>query len=279
MMRNLLAAGAALFALQGAAPAAAQETTNDAPFAGAYVGGTIGWSVQPNDVGEFLEFDRNGDGRFGDTVATATGANAFSPGFCNGAARASTPIGCNNDKNGLDYYGRIGIDAQRGPFVVGVVGEFGKAEINDSVSGFSTTPASYTLRRSLDWEATIRGRLGFAFDTTLFYGTFGPGYARLNNEFFTTNTANAFSTNGDDRRWGITGGGGVEQKLTENISFGMEYMFHRYEDDDFRVYVTRGTAPATNPFVLAPNTAGTTIRRGFDYFRWHSIRGTLSFRF
>lgn len=279
-MRYLTAAGcAALSCLTLPAAVGAQETTADAPFAGAYVGGSIGWSVQPNDVGEFIKFDRNGDGRFGDTVSTATGANAFSPGFCNGAARGATPTGCNNDKNGLDYYGRVGIDAQRGPFVVGVVGEFGKAKINDSVSGYSTTPASYTLRRSLDWEASIRGRVGYAFDTTLFYGTFGPGYARLKNEFFTTNTANAFSTNGNGRRWGITGGGGVEQKLTKNISFGMEYMFHRYQDDDYRVSVTRGTAPANNPFVLAPNTGGTTIRRGYDYFRWHSLRGTLAFRF
>jgi outer membrane immunogenic protein len=279
-MRYVIAAGcAALSGLMLPTLAAAQETTADAPFTGAYVGGSIGWSVQPNDVGEFIEFDRNGDGNFGDAVSTAAGANAFSPGFCNGAARGATPGGCANDRNGLDYYGRLGFDIQRGRFVAGVVGEFGKARINDSVSGYSTTPASYTLRRSLEWEASIRGRVGVALDTTLFYGTAGPGYAKLNNEFFTTNTANAFATNGDDKRWGLTAGGGLEQKITKNISFGMEYMFHRYKDDDFRVNVTRGSAPATNPFVLAPNTGGTQIRRGFDYFRWHSIRGTLAFRF
>ena len=39
------------------------------------------------------------------------------------------------------------------------------------------------------------------------------------------------------------------------------------------------SAPATNPFVLAPNTAGTDIRRSDDKFRWHSLRATAAFRF
>ncbi|SUJ03601.1 Uncharacterised protein [Sphingomonas paucimobilis] len=59
----------------------------------------------------------------------------------------------------------------------------------------------------------------------------------------------------------------------------MEYMYHQYRDDDTRVRVTQGTAPATNPFVLAPNTTGTDIRRSDDKFRWHSLRATAAFRF
>ncbi|MBB4085298.1 MULTISPECIES: outer membrane beta-barrel protein [Sphingomonas] len=274
-----------------AAPAFAQdsynqgaETTADAPFAGVYVGGSFGYDVQPNDQGSRLLFDRNLDGRFGDTVTLPTGANAFSPGFCKGAARSTlspqnAATGCRNDKNGIAYYARVGADHQVGNIVYGVVGEFGKAEINDSVSGFSTTPANYVMTRELDWEASIRGRVGYAVDTTLFYGTFGPGYARIDRSFTTSNTANAFALSGDRNQFGFLGGGGIEQKLGRNFSVGLEYMYHQYQDDDARVRVTQGTAPATNPFVLAPNTSGTDIRRSDDKFRWHSIRATAAFRF
>ncbi|MEG8023815.1 outer membrane beta-barrel protein [Sphingomonas aurantiaca] len=282
MMVALIGTAALGFA---ATPAAAQEMADDAaPFSGIYVGAAGGYDVQPNDVGSSIQFDRNLDGRFGDAVTTATGANAFSPGFCNGAATSSTAPavggrGCRNDKNNTAYYARVGIDQQMGKIVVGVVGEFGKSNIRDSVTAFSTTPAFYTMTRDLDWEASIRGRAGYAVNTTLFYGTFGAGYARINRDFYSSNTANAYAQSGKKNQFGITGGGGIEQKLAKNVSVGLEYMFHQYQDDDYRVLVTRGTQPATNPFVLAPNTAGTAFKRSDDNFRWHSVRGTVAFRF
>ena len=283
-MRTSLYAGLAGAVILGltASPAFAQETTEDAPFNGLYVGAAGGYDVQPNDAGSSILFDRNLDGRFGDAVTTAAGANAFSSGFCNGATTATTLTGgrgCRKDQDGAAYYGRVGMDAQRGNIVVGVVGEFGKSEITDSVTAFSTTPASYVMTRSVDWEASIRGRAGYAVNTTLFYGTFGAGYAKIDRDFYSTNTGNAYQQSGKRQQFGILGGGGIEQKVTPNISVGMEYMFHQYQDDDFRVRVTQGTQPATNPFVLAPNTTGTDFRRSDDNFRWHSLRATAAFRF
>ncbi|KQN22166.1 outer membrane protein [Sphingomonas sp. Leaf30] len=283
-MRTSLYAGLAGTVILGltALSAFAQETTEDAPFNGLYVASAGGYDVQPNDAGSSILFDRNLDGRFGDAVATAAGTNAFSSGFCNGATTATTLTGgrgCRKDKDGAAYYGRVGIDTQRGNIAVGVVGEFGKSEITDSVTAFSTTPASYVMTRSVDWEASIRGRAGYAVNTTLFYGTFGAGYAKIDRDFYSTNTGNAYQQSGKRQQFGILGGGGIEQKVTPNISVGMEYMFHQYQDDDFRVRVTQGTQPATNPFVLAPNTTGTDFRRSDDKFRWHSLRATAAFRF
>lgn len=284
-MRHLIVTTFA--AVLAAVPALAQaqdalgETTADRPFAGVYIGAAGGYDVQPNDVGSSILFDRNLDGRFGDTVTTAAGANAFSPGFCNGRAVGATPTpgGCRNDRDGWAYYGRVGADTQRGNIVVGAVGEFGKSEITDSTSGFSTTPANYVLTRDLDYEASIRGRAGLAFGTTLFYGTTGAGYAKINHSFTTTNTANAFALRGDDTRFGFLAGGGIEQKIGRHFSIGLEYMYHRYNDDKFRVRVTQGSAAATNPFVLTPNTSGTDIARSDNIFRWHSMRATAAFRF
>ena len=283
-------AGAALFA---AGPALAQDMSNDgtgerAPFTGLYVGAAGGYDVQSNDDGSRVFFDRGLTGNFNSTITTAAGVNAFGGavgGFCNGRATGATGPGnaaasarCINDKDGAAYYGRVGFDSQMGHLVFGVVGEFGKSEINDSVSAFSTTPASYTLYREIDYEGSVRGRVGFAFGDGLFYATGGPAYARIDHNFFTTNTANAFAQRGRRMQLGITGGGGVEKKLGEHFSIGLEYMYHRYDDNDFRVRVKQGTQPATNPFILN-GAAGTDFRRGDTSFQWHSVRGTAAFRF
>jgi outer membrane immunogenic protein len=274
---------AATLAASLASAAYAQD--DEQPFNGIYVGVSGGYDLQSNDVGSRIQFDRNGDGNFNDAVTTTTGANAFSTGFCDGRAfNAIAAQGCENDRNKASYYARVGADSQTGKLVIGVYGEFGKSEIKDFVSAFSTTPANYIFARSLRWEASVRGRAGLAFGTGanagMFYGTGGVGYADIRHRFETTNTANAFAGNNDGKKkFGFIVGGGVEKFITRNISFGLEYTYHDYKDDNYFINVTRGTAAATNPFVLAPNTAGTTFRRSDPDFRWHSLRAGLNFRF
>ncbi|MBB5730748.1 hypothetical protein FHS99_003255, partial [Sphingomonas prati] len=70
-------------ALAAGSPAMAQVTDS---WTGPYVGGQLGYGFQPKDSGEAVLFDNNLDGTFGDTVNTAAGANAFSPGTCGGSA-------------------------------------------------------------------------------------------------------------------------------------------------------------------------------------------------
>jgi outer membrane immunogenic protein len=265
-----------------ATPALAQ-TDGDHPFDGIYVGGSVGAAVQPNDGGKSsILFDRDLNGSFGDTVTTVAGADAFSPGFCGGAATGTANTDCTNDKDGVEYYGRIGADTHMGPVVIGVMGEFGRPEINDSVTAFSTTPARYTMTRTLDYTASIRGRVGLTplpARTTLFYATGGALYGKVKNSFSTSNTANSFTLNGDKDAWGFSGGGGIEQKIGQNFSIGLEYIYNELKDDKGRVRVGPGTAPpATNPFLLA-GAGGTDFRRSDDKFRWHSLRVTAAFRF
>lgn len=279
-VNRTISVAAMLAGLTMAAPAFAQDDTAEKSFTGPYIGVSGGYDVQSNDLGSRLNFDRNGDGT-SDPVTTAAGANAFSPGFCNGKARGATPAAtCENDRNRPSYYARAGYDIQRGPFVLGALGEFGRSNITDYVSGFSTTPASYVMSRSIDWEASGRLRAGYAVNGGLFYGTGGVGYARIDHNFTTTNTANNFSTLVNDRdKFGFIVGGGVEYRVAGPFTIGLEYTYHDYKDGQYSIYTTRGSAPANNPFVLSPNTAGTTISRSDDNFRWHSLRGTVGFHF
>lgn len=275
-LASLLAA-AAVGAI--AMPAMAQEGRDPSQdFNGPYVSLGGGYTVQGNDRRETLVFDTDLDGSYGNTVNTVGGANAFSPGFCNGAATGTANTGCRNDKDGAEYFARVGYDRRMGNFVVGAVIEGGRSEARDSVSGFSTTPASYTMSREADYQAGARLRAGYTpGGGALFYVTGGGAYARLDNKFTTTNSVNSFADNGKTNGWGYSAGGGAEVMVTNNIGLGLEYLYTDIKDKDYTVNVGAGTAPPTNPFLT--DGAGTDIQRSDPHFRTHSIRGTVSFRF
>ena len=279
-LASLLVASAATML---AVPAMAQDSGSTArdrsqDFNGPYVSVGGGATLQGSDRGETLVFDTDRDGTYGDQVTTSTGADAFSPGFCNGAATGTANVGCRNDKDGPEFFGRVGLDKRMGNFVVGALIEGGHSVARDSVTGFSTTPASYTMSREADWQASARLRAGYTpGGGALFYVTGGPAYARLDNRFTTTNTANSFADNGKTNAWGYAAGGGAEVMVTNNIAVGLEYLYTDVKDDDYVVNVGAGSAPATNPFLL--NSGGTNIQRSDPHFRTHSVRGTLSFRF
>lgn len=265
-------------ALAMAGPAQAQG--DEKPFDGVYVGATIGGAFQGNDEGSSILFDRNLDGIFGDTVTTTAGANAFSPGFCGGAALTGMASGgCSGDDDGVDFSGRIGYDKQIGMFVIGGLAEFGRADVRDSVSGFTTTPASYTLTRSINQGGRVAVRGGLALDRTLLYATGGFSFARVKNRFDTTNVVNVFSDTGNSTATGFNIGGGIERLITRNLSLGLEYLYTDLQDDEFRVRLSSGSAtPATNPFILG-NPLGTDFARSDDRFRYHAARATIAYRF
>ena len=286
MYKSFIAPLSTILLVGAAAPAFAQDEAPAKDWTGVYVGGSIGMSWQPNYDRETLErlrFDTNGDGVFNNNVNTPAGANAFSPGFCRGRALGATPGTCGGDKDKrLAFSGHIGYDMQMGNFVVGAVVEAGRSMIGNSVSGFSTTPASYVLSRRVDWDGSARLRAGYALPTnTLVYGTGGLAYAKIKNSFATTNTANSFvETRGkDEDEWGWTAGGGVEQKITDNFSLGVQYLYTRLKTEGYTVRAGQGAVPSTtNPFVITP--AGyTDMQRTNDKFEHNSVRVTASYRF
>ena len=219
------------------------------------------------------------DGDYAETVNTSTGANAFSPGFCPGQASGTALGDCGGDDNGLEYAGRIGFDIQSGNIVFGALVEGSKSKAVDFASAYSTTPAGYHLSRELDYAASVRGRLGFTPDSrVLMYATGGGSYARIKHGFSTTNSANSFTpTDNDSMVWGWQAGGGAEVKLGGSLTFGLEYLYNRYNDNKYYVAVGQGTAPATNPFLL--NGGGTNLRMADTRFDNHSIRATVGFHF
>lgn len=284
-MKSLLIAATAAVAL--AAPAAAQDMSEGQPsdyFNGFYVGGTFALDATANDDDGGFVFDTNRDGRFDNTVRTTTGADAFSPGSCGGSALGNNfGAGCRDDDDNIAYSIRAGVDRRLGGdglFVAGLVAEATKSESRDSVSDFSTTPASYTITRGLDHSFALRGRLGMSpgDGRGLFYVTGGVAYGKLEHEFLTSNGANSFTqVNDNDYELGGQIGGGAELHITRNLSLSFEYLYQSFEDDDYFVEVGPGTAPATNPFLL--NGGGTFLRPAETDYNLHSFRVGANLRF
>lgn len=270
--------GASALALMAATPALAQ-TAAPASWTGGYIGGHLGYGFQSGGKGESVVFDKNLDGAFNDTVTTAAGVNAFSPGFCGGpAVDGLAASGCRDDKNGVDFGIRAGYDRQMASgLVLGVLAEVGKAKVRDGVAAFSTTPASYTFQREIDWSAALRARAGFAMGNFLPYVTGGVARASIDHSFSSTNTVNTFVQRDDDNAWGWQLGGGVETHVSPRMIVGLEYLYSSYKDDNYTVR-SQGPAPATNPFILT-NASGTDLRRSDDRFDNHSVRITAAYRF
>lgn len=277
MKRLICTSAAALLLAAGASPALAQSQDWSGLYAGVYGGAT-----QTNDQDdERLRFDRNLDGNFGDTVTTSMNTDAFSPGSCGGAANTSLPAGgCDDDADGVEGGARIGYDFQFGSFVVGAVAEYSGVNAEDSVTSYSTTPAFYVSERNLENLAALRARVGYAYGPALLYATGGVASGEMTNRFYSSNGMNTFTaTVNDDQADGYQAGGGVEYALAENLSVTGEYIYTSLEASDFDVRVGRGTAIVTNPFVLAPNTTGTDIRRSNGRFGLHAVRIGMNYRF
>ena len=108
-------------------------------------------------------------------------------------------IGVEADAQYLDFGGRRnnGISFNGGPGVI--AGTF--TPINGNLS-------------SLDFFGTVRGRIGYAADRVLFYGTGGFAYASGDDQRFSNGTAVINATGGRDGfRTGWAAGGGVEYAL------------------------------------------------------------------
>jgi outer membrane immunogenic protein len=102
------------------------------------------------------------------------------------------------------YGGHLGYNWQgAGPLVIGVEGDITGAD-DDAV----------------DYLATIRGRLGYSFGRTLLYGTAGAAFVGFSDDF------------GGDSDTGWVAGGGLEHKIRDNVSIGVEGLYYSFDDNN-----------------------------------------------
>jgi outer membrane immunogenic protein len=108
-----------------------------------------------------------------------------------------------------------GYNFQSGNLVYGIEGDLEKSGQNGN--GYGTLGFAHST--DLNWQGSLRGRLGLAFDRTLIYGTAGWAFGEVK-------TDKGFA-NYTDVRNGWTAGVGIEHMLTQSLSARIEY---RYTD-------------------------------------------------
>jgi outer membrane immunogenic protein len=108
--------------------------------------------------------------------------------------------------------------------VLGVEADIQGADIDakGTFNPFGTVTAVSESR--VDWFGTVRGRLGYAFDSTLVYATGGFAYGHVHNSQ-ADNRIPPVIFNIDTTATGFTVGGGVEYKLAGAWSVKAEYQF------------------------------------------------------
>lgn len=118
--------------------------------------------------------------------------------------------------NGGFVGGTLGVNFQSGAFVYGVEGDFDASGIN---TGSSSTACTTTgaCQTGNNWLSTLRGRVGFAADRVLFYGTAGGAFGNIQTTF------NGVQSTQTQAGW--TGGVGVEFALGDNWTAKVEYLY------------------------------------------------------
>jgi len=147
---------------------------------------------------------------------------------------AGTPSGAvSTSSTGIAAGGQVGINFQNGPWVFGVEGDADYLSNKSTTFGrFAATGATNSHVFTLDVLSTVRGRVGYAFDRALIYGTGGfamGDYSTTRTQLTgtapfgtaTPGTAESFSA----LRFGWTAGGGLEYALGDNWTVRAEYLF------------------------------------------------------
>ena len=192
-------------------------------WSGVYLGGQIGYRFGTSSSNLFPTGTGPGFG---------VGLGNYSPGGVVGGAH-------------------VGYNYQIGMIVAGLEGDIEGSSYN----GSQGIPGA-ALKTTSNFDSSIRGRLGFAFDRALIYSTGGVAFAQFRNQFFAGGLAD------DQTTWraGWTLGAGLEYAITNNWSVRAEYRYTDYGRYTDLLGVT--TAGASS---IRKHDTDNSIRAGFSY--------------
>ncbi len=153
----------------------------------------------------------------------------------------------------------LGANFQSGALVFGVEADLDWTDIKGNVSS-ATCPgggASCTFQTENDWLGTVRGRVGYAFDRVLVYGTAGGAFGNIKPQLTTAPLVG--STNSTEFGWAA--GAGVEVALLANFTARIEYLFVDLSNGSFSCTASQCGTAASIPVSFDASL----VRAGLDY--------------
>jgi outer membrane immunogenic protein len=117
----------------------------------------------------------------------------------------------------------IGYNADANGFILGLVADIEASNIHSS--GRGDVSAIHTTE--LDWSTSLRARVGYAHDRTMFYLTGGVVYAKVSVFQHESKPRAGLSPFSSDSQWkaGWTIGGGIEHAITSKVTARLEYRY------------------------------------------------------
>lgn len=143
---------------------------------------------------------------------------------------------------------QAGYNFQNGSFVFGLEADVSISGINGDDELVSLVAGDFNfltagVETDVDWLATFRGRVGFAFDRFLVYATGGLAVAGVETSLYANSDLfGGFSETWSDENthFGYTVGGGLEAFLTQNLSVKAEYLYIDLGDENYSANIIDG---------------------------------------
>ena len=236
-------------------------------WAGFYVGGHVGWAGAKQN-GSTSAFPSPG---FGAPAVGGAGVAGF----------GLLPVAHDIDDNSLLAGGHAGFNWQFNQWVFGIEGDFTWVDRSSSNSqtlfssfGAPVDAGSMTLTADTEWLATVRGRLGYAWNALLIYGTGGVAFTDTNYRAnfrggsilvpLLPNASGAFG----GTEVGFAVGGGAEWMLTPNWLLRAEYLYYNFDGGSVSMPITAGTC--------TPGLC--SFRSASGDLEFHTVRAGLSYK-
>ena len=188
---------AAMLALALFTTASAPALAGDYDWSGFYVGGVASYNTGGDRLTEF-------------TTATGAPRNMF----------------FDYDLSGIAGGAKAGANLQFDSFVIGAEADFELSRVDgtfiDRIQNLGRGDDTFS------WQASLRGRAGFAMERMMIYGTGGVAAARSENKY--TLVPFGISEPIEGTHYGWTAGAGVDYAVTGNLIAGIEYRFTQLND-------------------------------------------------
>lgn len=231
------------------APAAYVEPTAAYNWSGFYVGGQAGVAFN-RDSGAFSTSDNQ----------TFVGGN-------------------DGGETGFIGGGHVGYDQQIGSnFLIGAVADLNyiDAEANTSFTlPTANGGATFGVNQDIEYVGTVRAKAGVTMDRFALYATGGLAYAGIENETYGdvtyTSGGNTYDvrTSEDSDSVGYAVGAGFDVLATQNVSFGLEYLYTDLGESSVEVDYTNQNGLNTGDFTADSNSD----------LNYHSVLAKASYRF
>jgi len=228
------------------APAPMVEAAPQYNWSGFYVGGQAG-----------VAFNRD-SGAFSSDSAFAGGNDDGETGFIGG--------------------GHVGYDYQMGNLVLGAVADLNyidaSADSSFTLDSFGGDTSRFGVDSDINYVGTVRAKAGYAMDRFMVYATGGLAYADIDNKrrgdsTFIAPNGDGYTVSGstDSDDVGYAVGAGFDVLATQNVSFGLEYLY-----TDLGESKTKVNFDATG----AGTDFSATSKSDLDY---HSVMAKASYHF